>query len=183
MSNATLIRHSSPTLAGIKTGSLFLCRIHDARELTAGLRAWNRILHKKGIRAICLKQYDQKALIYVYRISRLQEDLRNELASSILRSHGYDPLRLGACLTRLIHRLRRCDSFPHEIGLFLGYPPKDVLGFIKDGAGACKCYGWWKVYDDVETAQRQFRLLDHCKETYGKLYDRGFSFERLIVAG
>ena len=29
---------------------------------------------------------------------------------------------------------RKIDEFPHDIGLFLGYPPEDVLGFITNKA-------------------------------------------------
>ena len=35
-----------------------------------------------------------------------------------------------AAWVHLIHRLRSEGEFPHEIGLFLSYPPEDVLGFI-----------------------------------------------------
>ena len=48
------------------------------------------------------------------------------------------------CLARLIERLKDADEFPHEIGLFLGYPPEDVEGFIQEPNGQ-KYTGIWKV--------------------------------------
>ena len=36
--------------------------------------------------------------------------------------------------SRLIKRLNEDAEFPHEIGLFPGYPPEDVRGFIENRA-------------------------------------------------
>ena len=40
-------------------------------------------------------------------------------------------------------------KFPHEIGIFLGYPLADVAGFIRNKGRNCKCIGTWKVYGDA----------------------------------
>lgn len=48
-------------------------------------------------------------------------------------------------------------EFPHEVGLFLGYPPEDVEGFIENKARSCKITGYWKVYSDEEKAKRFLR--------------------------
>ena len=79
-------------------------------------------------------------------------------------------------------RLKNDDEFPHEIGLFLGYPPEDVLGFIKNGAENCKRLGCWKVYGDEENALKTFKKYEKCTEIYSKLWNNGRSLERLTVA-
>jgi hypothetical protein len=57
--------------------------------------------------------------------------------------------------------IKRTAVFPHEIGLFLGYPIEDVKAFIKyRGMNYLLC-GYWKVYHDKETAVKIF-------ETYTK---------------
>lgn len=38
----------------------------------------------------------------------------------------------------------------------LGYPAEDVQGFIENETKECKCVGCWKVYGDVEQAQKKF---------------------------
>ena len=48
-------------------------------------------------------------------------------------------------MVELVRRLNGEEAFPHEIGLFLGYPPEDVDAFIKNGAAGEKCIGMWKV--------------------------------------
>ena len=40
-------------------------------------------------------------------------------------------------------------EFPHEVGLFLGYPPEDVKGFIDHRANNFKCAGLNLVCESV----------------------------------
>ena len=63
----------------------------------------------------------------------------DEQAKSLLREQGYDGLAPAGCLSRLRQRLTQEPEFPHEIGLFLGYPPEDVRGFMEHRP--CKCVG------------------------------------------
>lgn len=56
----------------------------------------------------------------------------------------------------IVRKLRRSEDFPHEIGLFLGYPLEDVAGFMELGPCSCKCTGCWKVYGNVEAAKKKF---------------------------
>ena len=80
----------------------------------------------------------------------------------------------------LIRRLRECDSFPHEIGLFLGYPAVDVKGFIEHKE--CKCTGLWKVFESDETeAQRYFARCRRCTEGYLRRKREGWDLSRLTI--
>ena len=58
-------------------------------------------------------------------------------------------------------------------GLFLGYPPDDVAGFIRCGAKCFKCVGDWKVYRDEVEAKRLFARYQACTRCYQKLWSRG----------
>ena len=49
------------------------------------------------------------------------------------------------------------DDFPHEVGLFLGYPPGDVEGFRLNHGRNFKLCGLWKVYCDMEQATARFQ--------------------------
>ena len=130
MSEDLLIRHCSPTLAGIKTGNLFSCVCPCRKELTRSVSRLNRKLVPRGIRILPLRVCQGRALIYVYRPHALENDLTDHQARELLLRYGYTPENLNACVIHLISRLRSEEEFPHEIGLFLSYPPKDVLGFI-----------------------------------------------------
>ena len=49
MSEERLIRQCAPTLAGIKTGSLFPCPYETREELMADVRAFNRRFAARGL--------------------------------------------------------------------------------------------------------------------------------------
>ena len=123
MSEEMLIRYCAPTLAGIKTASLFTCPSDSKEELREQIRSANRQLLPRGIRLLPLRQQSGHALIDMYRPTRLGRDLaRQKAEASLARAHypAGDPQRR---LAELSLRLRQFHEFPHEIGLFLGYPP------------------------------------------------------------
>ena len=55
MSEELLVRNCAPTLAGLKTASLFNCPYESREELLSSLRQLNRRLGPKGVRAIPLR--------------------------------------------------------------------------------------------------------------------------------
>ena len=73
-------------------------------------------------------------------------------------------------------------EFPHEVGLFLSYPPEDVKGFIDHRANNFKCTGPWKVYGDEEKARSLFAKYKKCTEIYCALWQSGSKLEQLAVA-
>ncbi len=96
-----------------------------------------------------------------------------------MAQHGYSPKSPARCLTRLRDRLHGGEEFPHEIGLFLGYPPEDVWGFIRKKTP--KCQGHWKVYGDVEKAKMAFDSYKKCTENYTRRLQKGTSLEKVAV--
>lgn len=182
MSEELLIRHCSPTLAGMKTGSMFACAYESKNELWAYLALLNKKLVKKGLRILPLRMENGRALIYVYRPNRLKADLAHGTATRLLEERNYSMRSSDRCVIELMGRLKSCDEFPHEIGLFLGYPPEDVNGFIENKAANSKCVGTWKVYGDAEAARKTFAKYKKCTSVYCTQYANGKSIERLTVA-
>ncbi len=180
MSDETVIRCCAPTLARIKTGSLFNCSFSSREEMISAMLYLNRELRDKGVRAVPLRWRDGKCLIYLYRPRMLTRDLRDPAAAKLLRECGYSSLEAGDCLSCLIRRLRDHSEFPHEIGLFLGYPPADVDGFMH-GRKACKLKGLWKVYEDEDGARQLFDRYRRCTEEYLQQHARGYGLNRLCV--
>lgn len=184
MSEELILRHCAPTLARLKTGNMFSCACSGKKELKAWLRKINKILVKKGLRVLPLRQSGGRALIYVYRPSHLSRDLENETARKILEERGYRGCSSAAmCVVHLIKRIEESEDFPHEVGLFLGYPLEDVCGFIENKACGCKCSGCWKVYGDEQKARELFAKYKKCTDIYCGHWANGGSFEKLAVAG
>ena len=126
MSEETVVRQAAPTLAGVKTGSLFPYRCQSAEELRADIRAFNRMLVPRGMCLLVLKMMERSALLYLYRPAKLERDLRDSTAREVLEEAGYSCESCAACVRELVQRFHREGEFPHEIGLFLSYPPEDA---------------------------------------------------------
>lgn len=182
MSEEHVIMQSSPTLAGIKTGSLFPVKVEDRETFVAQIRMINACLVPKGARLLPLRFSEKKALLYLYRPALLNRDLKDTLARKILSEKNYPVESPGRCIRELAHRLSKNRDFPHEVGLFLGYPSEDVDGFIKNCARCAKCVGTWKVYGDAEKARRKFRQYKTCTRVYCERFQQHNSLEKLVVA-
>ena len=177
-----LVSNCAPTLAGIKAGNLFSYGA-DARQMNALLRHWNQLLSDKGVRLRTLRQKDDRNLILVYRCSAMQRILASPENISFLAEHGYVECRdTEDFLQALTDRVISVEGFPHEIGLFLGYPLHDVKGFIANkGENAC-CCGCWKVYARQTEAECQFRRFHKCTCIYRNMFQNGRNIARLTVA-
>ena len=182
MSEEVIVKYCSPTLAGIKTGSLFSCSYNSKNEVCEFLRELNISLRNKGVRFMPLRFKNKKVLIYAYRPSRLLPDVQGKEADELLSQRGYCTQNCGRCLARLMNRLGEDDEFPHEIGLFLGYPVEDVKGFIDNKAACAKCSGCWKVYGDEKKAKQLFAQYKKCTCVYEKQWCAGKPLTQLAVA-
>ena len=83
MPEELVVRQCAPTLAGIKTGSLFRAAYEDKKQLLGQIREINQRLHEKGLCLLPLRFRNGNALLYLYRPERLKTDLNNELARGL----------------------------------------------------------------------------------------------------
>ena len=183
MSDELFIRYCAPTLAGMKTGSMFPCSYNSSEELTNDIRRANLIFVPKGLRVLPLHQKNGRALIYVFRPKSLAEALSDDTAISVLEKRGYKNIGVTPCICQLLDHFNKKDEFPHEVGIFLGYPPEDVSGFIENHAHHEKCTGCWKVYGDEDQAKRTFAKYKKCTDVYCNQYKKGKSIDHLTLAG
>ena len=181
MSEELLIDLCSPTLAGLKTASLVNVEYKDEESVRDDLRNLNGQFVKKGLCAVPLKYKDGHALIYIYRPEQLQRDINKGRAAALLSERGYRTSSTARCVAHLAKRINVENDFPHEIGFFLGYPSEDVEGFIENLGRNCKACGFWKVYGDVDSAERKFSLCRKCCNIYKKCWRSGRSIDDLTV--
>ena len=85
-------------------------------------------------------------------------------------------------MKKIKERFSHGGDFPHEIGIFLGYPLGDVIGFIQNLGKNCKCTGCWKVYCDECSAKKTFDKFKKCTEVYTRLWSQGRTVLQLTVA-
>ena len=176
-----IIEHCSPTLAGIKTAGLFSCGLLSERDMLEQVQKINKKLRHKDIVVSVMTKGDGRALIYVYRKSKLKAELERKEITEFLDSYGYTGLTPEKSVARLKQRLSESCDFPHEIGVFLGYPLEDVKGFIINEGKNCKCMGCWKVYSDECEAVKLFEKYKKCTDIYKRLHTLGRPVEHLTV--
>ena len=147
--------HIAPVLRGVKPAELINPR---------GRRTDALLLHANPLRHRHLHASGGSELLLIYDPVLLDEALRDPVAREVLSRYNY-PAQAGCrmLLDVLSFRFRTC-GFPHEIGLFLGYPPGDVRAFIEEGSRNCLLSGYWKVYSNVEGAREMFRKIDAARE-------------------
>jgi len=177
-----LIAHCAPTLAGIKTGNLFRYRYHSEDELKMEIEETNKKLINKGICLEILKTGYSDALILAYRPVRLSADFSKPGAEKFLKGVGYTGTDTQYAILKLKEQFSKRSDFPHEIGLFLGYPLEDVIGFIENGGQNSRCAGCWKVYCDEQEAEKRFRRYQKCRDVYCRMFAQGCSISKLAVA-
>lgn len=179
----SLIEHCSPTLACLKTGNLFTISFSALDKLNESVNLFNAILEDKGVNVFVLRVNSDKntALIYVYRKSTLQKDLENPNIVKFLSCFGYKNCDLNKSLEILKFKLNKYEAFPHEIGIFLGYPLDDIEAFISNNGRNFTYCGYWKVYKNSKDSIKKFQNFDKCRELYRKLWERGYSIGKLTV--
>lgn len=166
----------APTLAGLKPASLFRWR-GPSSDLE---RRWGPVLAPSGLGIRILASRGGGDLVYLYRARWIRQILSEPRARAFLASLGYDPAGGTGGLLRELSRRLGGGSFPHEVGIFLGYPLEDVEGFMADHGRHCTCCGCWKSYGDPEAARRRFDQYRRCTEAYREQARQGVPIARLI---
>jgi hypothetical protein len=143
------------------------------------------LLDETGLCCETLLVGDGTFILFPYRVRALAQALTDPVAVDILRSRGYflpegalgceaEAETLKASLTRThllptlagryaAYSVGMCAEFPHEIGLFLGYPPEDVKSFIENDGKNYACRTHWKVYHEPDAARELCTRIDRAK--------------------
>jgi len=119
----------------------------------------------------------------VYREEWLRFILGKISVQNFLKKSGYQMKKtVDGFLRQLSNRLCLEHDFPHEIGIFLGYPLEDVVGFIENQGKNYTCSGYWKTYGDPQEAKRRFDSYRECTEVCREKYRQGTPIIQLVKA-
>ena len=133
---------------------------------------------------IKLYEKEQKTAFLVYRPLALSDYLNREESAELMRQFGYEDNRLVRIVDRFSRRyedyMNHGGKYPHEIGLFLGYPAEDVIGFITNQGKNYAYSGYWKVYGNVAEAILRFRSFDKAKEAGIHMLHRGMTIQEMV---
>ena len=91
MSEENVVRLCAPTLAGIKTGSLFPCPFENRETLLMEIRQYNQVLVPKGLCLLPLRFTDKSALLYLcllYTSSKTKGNFSGYAGDGAASGHG-----------------------------------------------------------------------------------------------
>lgn len=178
-----LVFHCAPTLAKLKMAALICVPFSDEESFNQMVDEYNTRYNDRGLYFKMIGTCKSRNLLYIYRASRVAAYIREPGTRAFLETYGYEAsMTLKEALNRLESRFSTMEDFPHELGIFLGYPLEDVKAFIVYGGQHAKLCGEWKVYTDVHYAQREFSKYEACRKCYVDMFNRGFTVDRLIIA-
>ncbi|MBQ3669881.1 MAG: DUF3793 family protein [Treponema sp.] len=171
----TIVHCSAPALCGIKPASLFSMRGDCFLGGKQKLHEWQSDFVKFRRYFVPIRKDDGRVLFFVFDRNLLEKICSDGENLRYLRGKGY-PVDDGfnRILGELLFRLCHFPDFPHEVGVFLGYPLVDVLGFEKNRFGF-KYSALWKVYGNKDEAERKMKMYKSCSETCMKWLDEGLS--------
>ncbi len=171
-------RNCGVTFAGIKPASLLSIKFEEVEQAA---RIASCFL-QRGIFFLCLKRCRTRCVMLVYRKSALQSILFAQENKKFLQECGYTYTTVEEALRELKKRMQT-DDFPHEIGIFLGYPLCDVKGFLRSPHEGIQLCGYWKVYDDAEGAAKKFDRFRKCSACICKRMQQGESLANIFRVG
>lgn len=175
--------HTAPTLLGVKCASLVSLSSSEF-ELGYHVARFNEKAAVKGLKSRILCECETRSLMLVYNEKQLLNRLSDKKARELLIECGY-PERgtVDEYLDILSSRINGCGEFPHEVGIFLGYPLEDVMGFIENNGENFKLCGQWKVYGCEENAKKLFCNYKKCRSFLcGKLSQGYDIYEALKIS-
>lgn len=182
MQEDLLVFHASPVLCGIKAANLFQIRSTDLTYVRNVIKSWEeaiKLCQSCDLKFKLIAKKEKGFLVLAYRKSKLESILKDDEIKTFIRNFGYDDINLAKCLNRLAIRLK-VDDFPHEIGLFLGYPLDDVKAFIKNKGKNFILNGTWKVYYDEERKRQIFKSYKESKERCSMIIKNGGNIHELV---
>ena len=112
----------------------------------------------------------------------LDKTLSDSKVRDFLNIYGYDKaISSGKVIKNLSIRVKK-DNFPHEIGVFLGYPLEDVKLFIINKGKNYKISGIWKVYTDEAESMKVFEMYKKCTSSLCESFLKGVNIQSLCAA-
>ncbi len=167
----------APLLTGIKMSNLFIASKVNERELVD-------LFRQTSISTFFIYHSKCNNIFLLYKKEEVEAYLKCQNVKSTMELLGYHTYLLYDILNEVSIRYKGYmedrKAFPHEIGLLLGYPIEDVLGFIENDGKNYIYTGYWKVYANLSNAIDRFDQYNQAKEKIVHLLSDGVSIMQIL---
>ena len=177
-----LVYNTSLIIAGVKPAVTLTIKKKNHKLYDSWQRYGDVFLKELTLNHIELRNSPNAIIIMIYDKSILKKYLNLKYNKEFLINLGYPD---NASIDNYIDTLKlRYEQYhcPHELGLFLGIPLKDVKDFMECSSKNCLLCGYWKVYNDSSEAEMIFNTYDTVKEYTIKTMLKGNSSHDLALS-
>lgn len=154
----------SPVITGIKPSSTITLSKKGHNLYKLWNMYGNSFLKDLNLKSILLRETLNSKVILIYNEINLINTIYKKSSIKFLEKLDYN---LNMNIDEMLsHLCKRYEIFhcPHELGIFLGIPVKDVESFMECKKSKCLFCGYWKVYEEKNKAKEIFELYDSSKE-------------------
>lgn len=177
--NEFFIRYSSQTICGIKPASMFTIPAENFSERIFG--EWKKIVRQQNLLIFDFNISEKTKMIFVCDLNWIKKILKDYFVRTYLKNKNYSCVTdAEKTLEELFSRLKENEIFPHEVGVFLGYPLEDVIKFEENQGKFCKYCGYWKSYCNTEEARKCCLRYRLCSQMCKQWFDEGYSISQII---
>lgn len=152
----------APLLSGLRIANIINISREEFWTLTM-------VLADTALSTVTVADIHGRIFLLLYRENAMREYLRQSEVRKLLQQFGYPVFgEMHLLLQRFSKRyqayLEGTKNFPHEMGLFLGYPVEDVRGFLENNGKNYLAVGYWKVYQNKREKTQLFAKFEEAKE-------------------
>ena len=159
---AFLVASTAEVLAGVKPANLI--RVLK-RKMPCGrsvYKLWQKfgpeLLGNSRLDALLLREEEDALLLLFYCPELLKRRLSGRTMQTFLKRCGYpQPLTMQTALEHLQKSFSEHQGSPDEVGMFLGYPMKDVHGFIDQRPNPWQGRCLWRIYGPPQRSLRLYQ--------------------------
>ncbi|MGB8452375.1 MAG: DUF3793 family protein [Anaerocolumna sp.] len=183
----TLANSCIPTLLRTKPA----CLVSFHKKYIDDQKSFLTVLKQEAEQFTCsydvLYENENTYYVILYHTELLKDVLNTYCTNVILKENGY-LMGNDKFYDNLLNFKTRFQSFkqnkfaefPHEAGVFLGYPIIDVEEFIKNKGENYIFCGYWKVYHNMEEAGKTFDLFRKLREEAMELFYTGKELKEIV---
>lgn len=172
----------APTIYGEKPATLLnLMNTRKFPMKTLWLTHGQGLVANSNIKWLLLKEDDDSIKILFYHVELLSKFVTEYHNRCFLKNFGYhNGMKLEEVLEHFKERFQ--SICPHEMGILLGIPLKDVRGFIEANEECHTCQGMWKIYGDPTSSLCVMKRMEETKSQVADWMMAGQTVDD-IVAG
>lgn len=176
-----LIFNLSLVIAGVKPAVTLTIKKENYKLYNNWGTLGNYFIKNLNLEYIELRETEKSIVALVYDKNLLKKHLKTKDSIEFLNNLGYPYYSSVSDYVLILKERYNNYHCPHELGLFLGIPIKDVIDFMQCTTKKCLMCKYWKVYNDSAEAEITFNTYDKIKEYTMKNILNGKSLNNLIT--